>query len=202
MASPGLLGGGMRVALALALGLGLASCGAFNAIPALEERARSAWGEAQAQYRSRHELVPKLVDSVRRFAPQEQEVLAQVGDAQTRAERIQVGEGTVTDKASFREYQEAQSQLSAALGRLLATVERYPELKSNAGFVALLAQLEGTENRIAVARRDYSDAVRAYNRELRNFPGNWIAAVIYPDARPLEPFTTGPRSEAPAPKQL
>ena len=104
---------------------------------------------------------------------------------------------TVTDPQKFKEFQDAQNQLSGALGRLLVTVERYPDLKSNANFLALQSQLEGTENRIAVARRDYIETVRAYNTELRTIPGRWIAAVLYPESRPMETFTATAGSERP-----
>jgi LemA protein len=103
----------------------------------------------------------------------------------------------VTDPQRFREFQDAQNQLSGALGRLLVTVERYPELKSNANFLALQSQLEGTENRIAVARRDYIEAVRAFNTELRTIPGRWIAGFLYPDAKPMETFTATAGSDRP-----
>ena len=99
----------------------------------------------------------------------------------------------MTDPQKFQEYQQAQNQLSGALGRLLVTVERYPELKSNANFLALQSQLEGTENRIAVARRDYIGTVREYNTELRTIPGRWIAAIFYPDAKPMETFAASSR---------
>ena len=102
-----------------------------------------------------------------------------------------------TNPQRFREFQEAQNQLTGAIGRLLATVERYPELKSNANFLALQSQLEGTENRIAVARRDYIEAVRQYNTELRTIPGRWVAGILYPDAKPMETFTASAGSERP-----
>jgi LemA protein len=110
---------------------------------------------------------------------------------------VRVDASTVTDPQKFKEYQDAQNQLSGALGRLLVTVERYPDLKSNANFLALQSQLEGTENRIAVARRDYIEAVRAYNTELRTIPGRWIASIFYSDAKPMEAFTASTGSERP-----
>jgi LemA protein len=108
-----------------------------------------------------------------------------------------VDASTVTDPEKFRQFQDAQNQLTGALGRLLVTVERYPELKSNANFLALQSQLEGTENRIAVARRDYIEAVRVYNTELRTIPGRWIAAVLYPSAKPMETFAATAGSDRP-----
>jgi LemA protein len=188
----------LRLALtAIALGLSLSACGSINTIPTLEERAKSAWSEVQNQYQRRADLIPNLVETVKGFAQQEREVLREVTEARARATQVRVDASTITDPQKFREYQEAQNQLSGALGRLLVTVERYPELKSNANFLALQSQLEGTENRIAVARRDYIEAVRAYNTELRTIPGRWIAAVMYPDAKPMETFTAAAGSERP-----
>jgi LemA protein len=110
---------------------------------------------------------------------------------------VKVDASTVTDPAKFKEFQDAQNQLSGALGRLLVTVERYPDLKSNQNFLALQSQLEGTENRIAVARRDYIGTVREYNTELRTIPGRWIAGFLYPDAKPMEVFTATAGSDRP-----
>ncbi len=182
---------------AVALSLGLSACGAINTIPTLEERAKSSWSEVQNQYQRRADLIPNLVETVKGFAQQEREVLTQVTEARARASQVKVDASTITDPQKFREFQEAQNQLSGALGRLLATVERYPELKSNANFLALQSQLEGTENRIAVARRDYIDAVRAYNTELRTIPSRWVAAILYPDAKPMENFAASAGSERP-----
>ena len=182
---------------AVALSLGLSACGAINTIPTLEERAKSSWSEVQNQYQRRADLIPNLVETVKGFAQQEREVLTQVTEARARASQVKVDASMITDPQKFREFQEVQNQLSGALGRLLATVERYPELKSNANFLALQSQLEGTENRIAVARRDYIDAVRAYNTELRTIPSRWVAAILYPDAKPMENFTASAGSERP-----
>jgi LemA protein len=183
--------------LAVALGLGLSGCGSINAIPTFQERAKSAWSEVQNQYQRRADLIPNLVETVKGFAAQEREVLTQVTEARSRASQVKVDASTITDPQKFKEYQDAQNQLSGALGRLLVTVERYPELKSNANFLALQSQLEGTENRIAVARRDYIESVRAYNTEVRTIPGRWIAALLYPDAKPMETFTATAGSDRP-----
>jgi LemA protein len=185
------------VLTAVALALSLSACAAINTIPTLEERAKSAWSEVQNQYQRRADLIPNLVETVKGFAQQEREVLTQVTEARARASQVRVDASTITDPQRFKEYQDAQNQLSGALGRLLVTVERYPELKSNANFLALQSQLEGTENRIAVARRDYIETVRAYNTELRTIPGRWIAAIMYPEARPMETFTATTGSERP-----
>ncbi|MFL5134873.1 MAG: LemA family protein, partial [Microvirga sp.] len=161
----------MHVALiGMILAFGLSACG-INNVPTLQEQAKAAWSEVQNQYQRRADLIPNLVETVKGFAQQEREVLTQVTEARARATQIQVDASTVTDPEKFRQFQEAQNQLSGALGRLLATVERYPELKSNANFLALQSQLEGTENRIAVARRDYISTVQTYNTELRTIPG-------------------------------
>jgi LemA protein len=123
--------------------------------------------------------------------------LREVTEARARASQVKVDASTVSDPQKFKEFQDAQSQLSGALGRLLVTVERYPDLKSNQAFLALQSQLEGTENRIAVARRDYIGNVREYNTELRTIPGRWIASILYPDAKPMEVFAATPGSEKP-----
>jgi LemA protein len=180
----------------LVVSFALGACG-INNVPTLEEQAKSAWSEVQNQYQRRADLIPNLVETVKGFAEQEREVLTQVTEARAKATQIQVDASTVTDPQKFQEFQQAQNQLSGALGRLLATVERYPELKSNANFLALQSQLEGTENRIAVARRDYIEAVRAYNTELRTIPGRWIAAFLYPDATPMQTFTATAGSDRP-----
>lgn len=182
------------VAAALALALG--GCGVNN-VPTLQERAKASWSEVQNQYQRRADLIPNLVETVKGFAAQEREVLTQVVEARAKASQIKVDASTISDPQKFKEFQDAQNQLSGALGRLLVTVERYPELKSNANFLALQSQLEGTENRIAVSRRDYIETVRAYNTEVRTIPGRWIAAVLYPDAKPMETFTASAGSDQP-----
>ena len=188
---------GLRIgALVGLLSLVLAGCG-INNVPTLEERAKASWGEVQNQYQRRADLIPNLVETVKGYAQQEREVLIQVTEARAKASSIKVDASTVTDPAKFKEFQDAQNQLSGALGRLLVTVERYPDLKSNQNFLALQSQLEGTENRIAVARRDYIQTVQAYNTELRTIPGRWIAGIFYPEAKPMEVFTATQGSERP-----
>ncbi len=187
----------LRAALVgMVLALGLSACG-INNVPTLEEQAKSAWSEVQNQYQRRADLIPNLVETVKGYAQHERDVLTQVTEARARATQVRVDPSVVTDPQRFREYQEAQNQLSGALGRLLATVESYPELKANANFLALQSQLEGTENRIAVARRDYIEAVRDYNTELRTFPGRLVAGVLYPDSKPMETFTASAGAERP-----
>jgi LemA protein len=178
------------------LGLLVSGCG-INTIPTLEEQAKAKWADVQNQYQRRADLIPNLVETVKGFAKQEREVLTQVVEARAKATQVKVDASTVTDPARFKEFQDAQNQLSGALGRLLVVVERYPELKSNQNFLALQSQLEGTENRIAVARRDYIDSVRAYNTELRTFPGVIWATIWYRSNRPMETFTATPESQKP-----
>ncbi|HEY0568814.1 MAG TPA: LemA family protein [Xanthobacteraceae bacterium] len=168
-------------------GLSLSGCG-INTIPSLEEQAKGRWSDVQNQYQRRAELIPNLVETVKGFAKQESEVLTRVIEARAKATQVQINANQLTDPEAMRRFQEAQSQLSGALGRLIATTEAYPELKSNQNFLALQSQLEGTENRIAVARRDYIQAVQAYNTETRTFPGR-LWAMIY-GAKPMATFST------------
>jgi LemA protein len=180
-----------RLAAVLAvsfLGLQLASCG-INTIPTQEERAKAAWSEVLNQYQRRADLIPNLVETVKGYAQQEREVLTQVTEARAKATQVKVDASTITDPEAFKKFQDAQAQLSGVLGRLLAIQERYPDLKSNQNFLTLQAQLEGTENRIAVARRDYIEAVRLYNTELRTFPGVIWATLLYRNNKPMETFT-------------
>ncbi|WP_289016017.1 LemA family protein [uncultured Methylobacterium sp.] len=174
--------------VALVLATCLSGCGAINRVPTLEEQAKSAWSEVQNQYQRRADLIPNRVETVKGYAQQEKDVLIGVTEARAKASSVKVDAGTVSDPQKFKEYQDAQNQLSGALGRLLVTVERYPDLKSNQNFLALQSQLEGTENRIAVARRDYIGAVQAYNTEIRTIPGRWIASWFYPESKPMETF--------------
>jgi len=166
----------------------LSGCGVNN-IPTYEETAKAKWSDVQNQYQRRADLIPNLVETVKGYAAQEREVLTQVVEARAKASQIKVDASTVTDPAKFKEFQDAQNALSGALGRLLVTVERYPDLKSNQNFLALQSQLEGTENRISVARRDYIEGVRVYNTELRTFPGVIWASTLYRSHKPLETFT-------------
>jgi LemA protein len=186
----------MRLATAIILGLLVSGCGVNN-IPSFEEQAKAKWADVQNQYQRRADLIPNLVETVKGFAKQEREVLTQVIEARAKATQVKVDVSTITDPARFKEYQDAQNSLSGALSRLLVVVERYPELKSNQNFLALQSQLEGTENRIAVARRDYIEAVRAYNTELRTFPGIIWASTLYRGNKPMETFTATPESQKP-----
>ncbi|WP_119462173.1 LemA family protein [Rhodospirillaceae bacterium SYSU D60014] len=174
--------------LALFLLTLLSGCG-VNTIPTLEEQAKAAWSQVQNQYQRRADLVPNLVETVKGFAAQEREVLTEVVEARARVGQTQISPEMLTDPQAFEQFQQNQAALSSALSRLLVVVERYPELRSNQNFLTLQSQLEGTENRIAVARRDYIQAVQRYNTELRTIPGRWWAALVYTDAEPMQNFT-------------
>lgn len=168
--------------------LALSGCG-INAIPTYEEQAKAAWSQVLNQYQRRADLIPNLVETVKGFAAQERDVLTSVTEARARATSVQIPSDILTDPTAFQQFQENQSALTSALSRLLAISESYPDLKSNQNFLALQSQLEGTENRIAVARRDYIEAVRLYNTELKTFPGRLWASFFYSDAAPMQTFT-------------
>ncbi len=180
------------------LPLALAGCG-INAIPTKDEQAKAAWGDVQNQYQRRSDLIPNLVATVQGYATQEKSVLVQVTQARAQATHVSVDASTVSDPAKFAQYQQAQNQLSGVLGHLLSITENYPDLKSNQNFLALQSQLEGTENRIAIARRDYNEAVRQYNTELRTFPGVLWAKTMYSSAKPMQSFAATTEAQA-APK--
>ncbi len=190
----------LRYAVPAALVLTVSGCG-INSIPTYEEEAKARWADVQASYQRRADLIPNLVETVKGFATQEREVLTQVTEARASATQVQVTPEQLSDPAKVQEFQAAQNNLSGALGRLLVTVERYPELRSQENFLALQSQLEGTENRINVSIRDYNEAVRKYNTEVRTFPGIIGAKVIH-GAEPLTPFqaTTPNADKAPAVK--
>jgi LemA protein len=176
-------------ALALAIAsLALAGCG-INTIPTLQERAKASWSEVLNQYQRRADLIPNLVETVKGYAAQESKVLTEVVEARAKATQMQTPPDILTNPEAFKKFQEVQGQLTGSLARLLAVVENYPDLKSNQNFLALQSQLEGTENRIAIARGDYIKAVQAYNTEIRTIPGRWWRAVLYPDAEPMQNFT-------------
>jgi LemA protein len=174
--------------LVACLGLLLAGCGVNN-IPSFQETAKAKWSDVLNQYQRRADLIPNLVETVKGYAAQERQVLEEVTNARARATQVQLPPDILNNPEAFKRFQEAQQQLTGALGRLLAVSERYPDLKSNQNFLALQSQLEGTENRIAVARRDYIDAVRQYNTELRTFPGVIWASTLYRSEKPMETFT-------------
>ncbi len=169
------------------LALALSACG-INSVPTAEEQAKAKWADVESTYQRRADLIPNLVETVKGFAAQEQDTLTAVVEARAKATSIQVSADDLGDASKIQEFAAAQGSLSQGLGRLLATVEAYPELKSNQNFLALQSQLEGTENRINVARRDYNEAVRQYNTTIRTFP-DIIGAKIIHGAEPMAPFT-------------
>lgn len=177
--------------------IGLTGCD-VNAVPRLDEETKAAWSQVLNQYQRRADLVPNLVETVAGYARQEQQTLRAVVEARAKATQTQLPPDMLSNPEAFRAFQENQAALTSALSRLLAVVENYPDLKSNQNFLELQSQLEGTENRIAVARRDYIAAVQRYNTELRTIPGRWIAALLYPDAAVKQTFTiSNEATEAP-----
>ena len=182
------------VLLAPAAALALGGCG-LNSIPTAEENAKARWADVQNEYQRRADLVPNLVNTVKGYAKQESTVLIGVTDARAKATSIQVSADDLKDPAKLQQYGAAQGQLSQALGRLLSVQENYPDLKSNANFLALQSQLEGTENRITIARRDYNGAVQSYNTLIRTFP-NSIGAKVFYGAKPMQTFeATAPNAQ-------
>jgi len=171
-----------------AVTLTLGGCG-YNTIPTQQENARAKWADVEAQYQRRADLIPNLVATVQGASIAERETLTQVIEARSRATSIQLDADALSDPAAVARYQAAQGELSQALSRLMLVVEQYPQIQSNANFIALQSQLEGTENRIAVARRDYNEAARAYNTTLRTFPGNIWAATFHSGSDPLPLFS-------------
>ena len=164
------------VLAAVLLGLTLSGCG-YNNIPSHEEQAKAKWADVQNNYQRRADLIPNLVSTVQGYARQERDVLTAVVEARAKATQVRIDASQLTDPDKLKQFQDAQNQLSGALSRLLVTVERYPELKSNQNFLALQSQLEGTENRITVERRRFNESVREYNTRLRLFPGSLVARV-------------------------
>ena len=164
----------------------LAGCG-INSVPTADEQVNAAWGNLQADYQRRADLIPNLVATVKGYAQQEKTVLTQVTEARAKATSIRLNAGDLSDPAKVQAFQAAQTQLGGSIGRLLASFEAYPDLKSNQNFLALQDQLEGTENRIEVSRRDYNETVRQYNTLIRTFP-TAIGAKVFYGAKPKVPF--------------
>ena len=173
------------------LALSLAGCG-VNTIPTKDEAVKAAWAQVQTEYQRRSDLVPNLVATVAGYAAQEKSTLIAVTQARANATHVSVDASTITNPAAFAKYQAAQEQLNGVLGHLLSITENYPDLKSNQNFLALQAQLEGSENRIAIARRDYNLAVQDYNTELRTFPGVIWAKTLYSSSKLAIPFSATP----------
>ncbi len=178
------------------LGVSVSGCG-YNTIPTYEEQAKAKWADVQNQYQRRADLIPNLVATVQGYAKQEKDVLTSVVEARARATSVKIDASQLTDPDKVKQFQDAQAQLSGALGRLLAVSENYPDLKSNQNFLALQSQLEGTENRISVARRDYIDAVRAYNLSLKTFPSLLWAATFFRGNKPMAEFAANEAAQTP-----
>ena len=177
----------------------LAGCG-INNIPQYDEQVKSAWSQVENQYQRRADLIPNLVETVKGYARQEQDTLTAVTEARAKATSIQISADDLDDPQKLQQFQQAQSQLTGALSRLMAVSERYPDLKSNQNFLALQSQLEGTENRIAVARRDFIAAVQRYNTEIRTFPGRIWHTLMYSDMPIRENFEATAENADQAPK--
>jgi len=182
--------------VAVLLGLTVSACG-YNTIPTYEEQAKAKWSDVQNNYQRRADLIPNLVATVQGYAKQEKDVLTAVVEARAKATQVKIDASQLTDPDKMKQFADAQNQLSGALGRLLAVSENYPDLKSNQNFLALQSQLEGTENRIAVARRDYIEAVRVYNTELKTFPGLFWASTVFRSNKPMAEFTANDNAQAP-----
>jgi LemA protein len=180
---------------ALIIGGGLSGCG-YNTIPTKDEAVKTAWGEVQNQYQRRSDLIPNLVNTVKGYAKQEQTVLIGVTEARAGATKVPSDASIVNDPAAFQRYQQAQNNLSTAILPLRVLQENYPDLKSNTNFMALQSQLEGTENRIAIARRDYNLAAQDYNTTLRTFPALIWAKTAFSGQKPAQIFQATQASQA------
>ena len=176
----------------------LAGCGVNN-IPTYEEQAKASWAEVQNNYKRRADLIPNLIETVKGFAAQESKVLTDVVEARAKATSVQLPADIINNPEAMQKYQDAQNGLSGALGRLLVVTENYPNLTSNANFLQLQSQLEGTENRVSIARRDYILSVQQYNTELKTIPGRWWKSLLYPTAKEMASFEA-PAEDATAPK--
>lgn len=188
----------LALAAVIMLAVPLSGCG-INNIPTYEQSAKAAWSQVLNEYKRRNDLIPNLVETVKGFAEQEKKVLTEVVEARTKATSVQIPPDILTNPAAMKTFQDAQSQLSGALGRLLAVVERYPDIKSGQNFIALQSQIEGTENRISIARRDYINSVRVFNTELTTIPGRWWKAFMYPGSQEMATFDI-PAEEVKVPK--
>lgn len=182
----------------LTLALLLTGCG-INNIPTLDEQVKAAWSQVENQYQRRADLIPNLVETVKGYASHERETLQAVTEARAKVGSMQVNADTLNNPEQLKAFEQAQGELSSALQRLMVVVERYPDLKANQNFLSLQSQLEGTENRIAVARRDFIQAVERFNTEIRTFPGRIWHTVMYSDLKVKENFqaTTANAEKAP-----
>ena len=177
----------------------LSGCG-INNIPTYDEQVKAAWSQVENQYQRRADLIPNLVNTVKGYASHEREVLVDVTEARAKVGSIQVDGNILNNPEKLKPFEQAQRQLGSALQRLMVVAERYPDLKANQNFLALQSQLEGTENRISVARRDYIAAVQQYNTEIRTFPGRLWHSFLYSDMEIRETYeaTAQEADQAPA----
>ncbi|MDN5054957.1 LemA family protein [Aliarcobacter butzleri] len=171
----------------------------YNNIPKLDENVKEKWSQVQNQYKRRADLIPNLVETVKAYANHEKSTLVEVTEARSKVSQITLNENTLNNPELLQQFENAQSNLTSALSKLMVVVEKYPELKANENFLSLQSQLEGTENRISVARRDFIEAVKLYNLELRTMPGKLVAAIAHPEAKIKKTFTASP-TEQDAPK--
>ena len=171
----------------------------YNNIPKLDENVSEKWSQVQNQYKRRADLIPNLIETVKAYASHEKTTFIEVTEARNKVSQININENISNNPQALQQFANAQDGLSSALSKLMVVVERYPELKANENFKALQSQLEGTENRISVARRDFIEAVKLYNLELRTMPGKVVAAIAHPEAKIKESFTASP-TEQDAPK--
>jgi len=184
-----------KLVAVLAIAAGLAGCGVNN-IPTKDQAVKAKWADVQAAYQRRNDLIPNLANTVAGYAAQEKSVLTAVTQARASATQVKVDASTITDPEKFAQFQQAQDRLSGVLGRLMAISENYPDLKSNANFLALQSQLEGTENRIEISRRDYNGAVQEYNTELVTIPGSIWAATFYKSYKQATPFAASAAAQS------
>ena len=177
----------------------LSACG-LNNIPTYDEQVKSAWSQVENQYQRRADLIPNLVSTVKGYAAHEKDTLIAVTNARAKVGSIQVTKNLLENPQAMQQFQQAQGQLGSALKRLLVVSERYPDLKANQNFLALQSQLEGTENRISVARRDYITSTERYNTEIRTFPGKLWHGFLYSDMKLREAYTATSQDAETAPK--
>jgi LemA protein len=163
--------------------------GQYNVIPTLDEEVSAKWSTVLDAYKRRADLIPNLVETVKGYAIHERETLEGVIEARAKATQMTVDENMLQNPGQFAKFEAAQSALSSALGRLMVVMERYPELKASQNFMSLQGQLEGTENKISVARKQYIDTVKEYNTHVKRIPGKFIAALFFSDAGPKPQFT-------------
>jgi LemA protein len=191
----------VRGIVMIVLALSLAGCG-INNLPTFDEQVKAAWSQVENQYQRRADLIPNLVETVKGFAAQERETLLAVTEARAKVGQMQVDSGLINNPEQLQQFEAAQAQLSGALSRLMVVVERYPDLKSNQNFLALQSQLEGTENRISVARRDYIQAMQRYNTEIRTYPGKLWHGWLYPDMKLREDYYKATAENAAEPPKV